>query len=121
SSTTTLSGGVYMRLPTVNVAAAVVAVINVSAAVAQEASQITVEEVLVTASKRGEQVLQEVAGNIQVISSQTLEQLNVDGLDDYVKLVPGLDMISSGAGQSQVVLRGVTAGREDEHPREATS
>ena len=79
------------------------------------------EEVVVTASKRGAQVLQDVAGNIQVISSGTLEQLSVEGMEDYIKMVPGLDTISSGTGQTQIVVRGITPGREDEHPRGATA
>ena len=79
------------------------------------------EEVVVTANKRGAQALQDTAGNIQVISSDTLDRLSIEGLEDYIKLVPGLDTISSGAGQSDIVIRGINAGRVDESIREDTA
>ena len=82
---------------------------------------VAIEEVVVTASKRGEQVLQDVAGNIQVIAGDTLERLRIEGLEDYIKMVPGLDTISSGVGQSDIVIRGINTGRVDESPREATA
>ena len=69
------------------------------------------EEIVVTASKRGEVALQDIAGNIQAITSDTLEKAHVEGFEDYIKMVPGLTSVSSGSGQSQIVIRGVNANR----------
>jgi outer membrane receptor protein involved in Fe transport len=69
------------------------------------------EEIVVTASKRGEVSLQDMTGNIQAISSDTLEKAHVEGFEDYIKMVPGLTSVSSGTGQSQIVIRGVNANR----------
>ena len=69
------------------------------------------EEIVVTANKRGEVSIQETPGSIQAISSETLERTLVEGFEDYIKMVPGLTSVSSGSGQSQIVIRGVNSNR----------
>ena len=69
------------------------------------------EEVVVTASKRGAQSIQDTVGTIQAISSESLERSVVEGIEDYIKMVPGLTTINSGPGQSQVIIRGINTGR----------
>jgi len=69
------------------------------------------EEIIVTANKRGAQSLQDTAGSIQAITAHTLERTLVEGFEDYIKMVPGLTSVSSGTGQSQIVIRGVNANR----------
>ena len=69
------------------------------------------EEIIVTASKRGAVSVQDIAGSIQAISAQTLERTRVEGIEDYIKMVPGLTSVSSGPGQTQIVIRGVNANR----------
>lgn len=76
-------------------------------------SQPVLEEIMVTANKRGALSIQDMAGSVQAISSNTLEDLNAEGFEDYIKLVPGLTSVSSGTGQSQIVIRGVNSGRVD--------
>jgi outer membrane receptor for ferrienterochelin and colicin len=71
----------------------------------------TLEEIVVTANKRGAQSLQDIAGSVQAISSQTLERTLAEGFEDYIKMVPGLTSVSSGTGQSQIVIRGVNSNR----------
>lgn len=75
------------------------------------AGQATLEEVVVTATKRGEVALQDVAASVQAIDGDLLRRTGADGLEDYMKLVPGLVPVSSGTGQSQIVLRGVNSAR----------
>lgn len=70
-----------------------------------------IEEVIVTASKRGAVSLQDTAGSIQAIQADTLAKTQVEGFEDYIKMVPGLTSVSSGAGQSQIVIRGVNSSR----------
>lgn len=69
------------------------------------------EEIVVTANKRGAVSLQDTAGSITAITADTLERTQVEGFEDYIKMVPGLTSVSSGPGQSQIVIRGVNAVR----------
>ena len=72
---------------------------------APEASQLP--EVVVTAQKRSEN-LQEVPAQVNVVSSQELEQLHVTQLTDIGAYVPGLQVNSGGApGQTILSLRGI--------------
>lgn len=70
-------------------------------------------EIIVTAEKRHER-LQDVPSSVTVLSGSKLEEEGVAQLSDYVKQVPGLNIIgASGPGQGQVVLRGITTGADD--------
>lgn len=80
-----------------------------------------IEEIVVTANKRGEVGIQDIAGSIQAIGSDVLEDLGAEGFEDYIKLVPGLTSVSSGTGQSQIVIRGVNSGRVDHQAVQAKS
>ncbi len=71
----------------------------------------SLEEIVVTASKRGAVSVQDVVGSISVLTTEVLERTIVEGFEDYIKLVPGLTSISSGTGQSQVVIRGINSTR----------
>lgn len=71
----------------------------------------TLEEIVVTANKRGAVSLQDTAGSITAITADTLERTLAEGFEDYIKMVPGLTSVSSGPGQSQIVIRGVNAVR----------
>ncbi|MFM7275531.1 MAG: TonB-dependent receptor plug domain-containing protein, partial [Gammaproteobacteria bacterium] len=70
-----------------------------------------IEEVLVTAQKR-EESMQEVPISIQTLSTQKLEQLNVNSFDDYTKLLPSVSTSPSSAapGFANVYFRGVATG-----------
>ncbi len=74
------------------------------------------QDIVVTAQKQT-QNLQEVPLSIQAFTTEQLEQLNVQGLDDYVKLSPSVSYQRSqgegGSGQpgtAHVFIRGITSG-----------
>jgi iron complex outermembrane recepter protein len=69
------------------------------------------EEVVVTAQKRGAVNVQDLAESIQAMSGATLEQNYATGLDDYAGKVPSLSLVDQGTGQTQIIFRGVTTGR----------
>ena len=71
----------------------------------------SIEEIVITANKTGAVSLQDTAGSITAIASDSLEKAQVEGFEDYIKLVPGLTSVSSGPGQSQMVIRGLNAER----------
>jgi outer membrane receptor protein involved in Fe transport len=66
----------------------------------------TDEEILVTAQKRA-QMLLEVPQSISVVNGDTLEAQHADGFADYLNLVPGLQLDQSRAGQGRLIMRGV--------------
>ena len=66
-------------------------------------------EVIVTAQKRSEN-LQDVPITMQVLSSKTLEQLNVTTFDDFVKYLPNVTQSSWGPGASLIFMRGLSTG-----------
>ncbi len=80
---------------------------------AQEAGpeSLVLEEILVTAQKREERLI-EIPLSLSVLTGDTLETLNVQQLRDFANTVPALSYTSAGVGQTQLTLRGVTAGRD---------
>lgn len=78
-----------------------------TAAAAQTASPMVVEEVIVTASKRAENI-QTVASSVSVLGAEELGTLHASQLSDYAGYVPGLIVNSNGTpGQSTLILRGI--------------
>jgi len=74
----------------------------------------TLEEVVVTAQKRSED-LQKVPISLQVLTGETLEQHQVSSFDDFAKLLPSVSYQSLGPGQSQLYFRGISSGSDGLH------
>ena len=69
-----------------------------------------IEEVLVTATKR-ESTVQDLPFSINAQSEEAIERNNVFTLEDLSRNVAGLTIQNLGPGQSQVAIRGVSAGQ----------
>lgn len=83
---------------------------SVGVAQAQQAEQGVLEEVVVTAQKRSED-LQKVPISLTVLGGEKLDQLQVKSFDDYAKFLPSVSFESLGPGQAQLYFRGIaTAG-----------
>jgi outer membrane receptor protein involved in Fe transport len=67
------------------------------------------EEVIVTAQRRSENI-QNVPITIQALTGETLQQLNVATIEDYVKYVPGVSTGTLGPGQGNIFMRGLSTG-----------
>ena len=67
------------------------------------------QDIVVTATKRPE-VLLDVPQSITVVGGKTLEAQHADSFEDYLKLVPGLQLNQDTPGQGRLILRGVNAG-----------
>jgi outer membrane receptor protein involved in Fe transport len=65
--------------------------------------------VIVTANKRSER-LQDVPMAVSALPGYQLERESAVNFADYATRVPGLNVISSGQGRTQLVLRGITSG-----------
>jgi len=88
---------------------------------ATETETNTLEEVVVTAQKRTEN-LQNVPISIEVLSGKQLEELNVSGLDGYVKYSPSISYSrgqgqgsNGGPGESHIYMRGVVSTANENH------
>jgi outer membrane receptor protein involved in Fe transport len=69
------------------------------------------EEIIVTAQHRNEG-MQDVPIAMQAFTESTLAQLNITNFDDYVKYLPNVSSASNGPGQSEVYMRGLSAGAQ---------
>ncbi len=67
------------------------------------------DEIVVTAQKR-EQRLIDTPQSVTAITSDDLANLNATQFRDFANTVPALSFTTAGVGQTQVTLRGVTAG-----------
>jgi iron complex outermembrane receptor protein len=71
-----------------------------------EASSDAIQEVTVTAQRRTEN-MQDVPIQIQALTGETLQQLNVSTFDDFVKYLPNVTSASNGPGQGVIFMRGL--------------
>src|SRR6202163_769805 len=82
--------------------------VHAAAATDTEASD-SIQEITVTAQRRSENI-QNVPISIQALTAETLTQLHVQTFDDYVKYLPNVTSKSNGPGQSNIYMRGLSAG-----------
>ena len=68
------------------------------------------DEVIVVTAQKRTQTLIEVPQSITVVSGATLEEQNATSFQDYLKLVPGLQLNQSTPGQGRIIVRGVNSG-----------
>ena len=68
-------------------------------------------EITVTAQRRNES-MQNVPISMQAFTGETLQQLNITTLDDYIKYLPNVTSASNGPGQNEVFMRGLSAGSQ---------
>ena len=85
-----------------------------TAALAAAPAQPVSGEVIVTAQKREENV-QRVPLSIQVLGSAKLEQLQIKDVNDYVKFLPSVSIQTIGPGYTDVYMRGVASGENNNH------
>jgi iron complex outermembrane receptor protein len=78
---------------------------------AESTSSDAIAEVTVTATRRSES-MQNVPISMEALTAQALQQLNVATFDDYVRYLPAITTASNGPGQSEVFMRGISAGSQ---------
>ena len=84
------------------------------AAYAQSGGGAEVEELVVTAQKREENI-QDVPVAVTAFTTKKLEELNVNNFNDYVKFLPSVAFQSGAPGYSNVYMRGVASGGDGNH------
>ncbi len=93
------------------IGALVFAILFAGRAAAAEASdnntEAVLEEITVTASKRGLQTLQDVPMTITALSGDTIEAMGADNFTDFARVVPGLTFQDQGPGDKFYIIRGL--------------
>ena len=67
------------------------------------------EEIQVTARKRGPESLNDIPISVSALGTETLQNLRVDDFDDFALQVPSLSFIDGGAGEKRIIVRGVNS------------
>jgi outer membrane receptor protein involved in Fe transport len=69
-----------------------------------------VEEIVVTAERRDESI-QKVPMTVQAYSGETLQQLNIQNLNDALHFLPNVTYGGTGPGQGSIFMRGLSSGQ----------
>lgn len=102
------------RLALLTVLLGSTSLVPIGARAAEAGEGPSVEEVIVTATKRSEN-LQNVAVSVQALTPEVLANHQVASFDDYAKLMPSVSFQSYGPGQSQLFFRGISSGGDGLH------
>jgi len=95
---------------TLTTALALVPATSAAAAQTDEPARRAIEEVVVTATRRSEN-MQDVPISIHAFDQQTIRDLRIGKFEDYVGATPGVSLAGQGPGRNEVFIRGVSAGR----------
>ena len=90
------------------ICAAISSALLSTATIAQEADDLAIEEILVTAQKRSES-LQEVPIAISVFSADSIDQTGVQELRDLTEYIPNVTITQGTDFGAQINIRGVGA------------
>ncbi len=88
---------------------------GISPAQAQDAGAEDDKNVIIVTAQKREQNLQDVPIAIQALGTETLDQLQVNELQDVVKFLPSVTIQSAAPGFAQVYFRGVASGENANH------
>lgn len=81
-------------------------------AVAQNQSEgavtATVEEVVVSATRRGDTSIQDTPLAITALTGDALADMGAHDFEDYFRTVPGISFTNKGVGEQQYIIRGVS-------------
>jgi iron complex outermembrane receptor protein len=75
----------------------------------EQSAQTNTQDIIVTAQKRP-QLLIDVPQSVSVVSGRTLEAQHATNFQDYLKLIPGLQLDQDTPGQGRLIVRGVNTG-----------
>ncbi len=81
---------------------------------AAKESERQIDEVIVTATKRVQNV-RDVPLSIAVVGNQDIERRGLIGMEDYLRSIPGVNQIDRGGQDNAIVIRGITTSPEFEN------
>ena len=88
---------------------------TVDPASAEAAANAGGEEIVVTARRRSEALL-DVPASVTVLTSDTIDKANIQNAEDFARLTPGVTIVTSTAeaGDTQINIRGLNGARDAE-------
>jgi len=89
------------------IGAAVAAAVGVTPALAQEQQGKRIEEITVTATKRGEVSIMDIAGGIQAFDTAAIRNQGLTDMESYTKLTPSMSYFGTQPGQGKIFIRGI--------------
>ena len=114
----TLCAAIALHAGQAHAQAAPAAATPASAVAPSSQSSQAITEVIVTAQKR-EQALIDVPASVTALNPTRLTEGGLDRLEDYVAEVPGMSIIALSRGYTSVVLRGISTGISQATPSTA--
>jgi outer membrane receptor protein involved in Fe transport len=103
-----------IRFPRNLISATLLAALSPGVIHADEFTDFSIEEIVVTAQKR-EQSLTDVAGSLQAFTGDNLENLGVTGLEDIAGMIPSASFVNApAAGWQTMQIRGISSGTTGE-------
>ena len=72
------------------------------------------EEIVVTATKRGDTSTLDIPASISVANEDQISKRGMVGMDDFLRSLPSTNFLDRGAGRNGVIIRGVTASPQDD-------
>lgn len=80
-----------------------------------EEAFLVIEEIVVTARRR-EESLVDVPGSVTALTSRVIENANVQRVEDFISLTPGVTIVDAAeVGDTQVNIRGINGARDAEN------
>jgi outer membrane receptor protein involved in Fe transport len=72
------------------------------------------QEILVTATKRGDASTLDIPASISVADEDLISKRGMVGMEDYLRTLPSTNFLDRGAGRNGIIIRGVTASPQDD-------
>ena len=94
-----------------DLAIAIALALTTSSVLRAQESVPALEEITVTASKTGDISAQSAPFTIQALGEDEITRAQMQGFNDYFKEVAGLSALNKGPDQTQIIIRGISAGR----------
>lgn len=66
-----------------------------------------IDEITVTATKRGDMNIQDLAGSIQAFGTEDIRNQNLFSMEDYVKFTPSMSYFGNQSGAGKIFFRGI--------------
>jgi outer membrane receptor protein involved in Fe transport len=89
------------------IAAAVATAVGGFAPAHAQDTNIGIEEITVTATKRGDMSIQDLAGSIQAFGTEDIRNQNLFSMEDYVKFTPSMSYFGNQSGAGKIFFRGI--------------
>ncbi len=88
------------------ISAVVAGTVATSVTYAQDGQIDSIEEIVVTARKRTEN-LQDIPQSVQAFGTADIERYGFKGIEDYARFVPSMTVTGGAPGQTRIIFRGV--------------